>query len=55
MAVENQYYYPRGPLDFKWNTNYGRFSKVYYEHLWNGKDQLLNDPDFVSQSGLKAF
>ena len=38
-----------------WNTNYGRFSKSYYGYLWDGQTYFLDDPDSISQSGLRAF
>ena len=42
-------------MDLTWNSNYGRFSKSYYGYLWNGKDFFLEDPDKVSESGLRSL
>lgn len=38
------YYYGRGPLHLRWNGNYGRFSRAYFESEFKGEEVLLNNP-----------
>jgi len=43
-AKEEEHYFGRGPLHMRFNGNYGRFSKAYFDDEFNGGKQLLNEP-----------
>jgi len=48
-------YYGRGPFQLSWNTNYGPFSNVIYNTEYDGKMELLEDPDLVYKDDFTAF
>ena len=39
----------------RWNGNYGRFSKAYFDSDFNGKEQLLEKPWRVKNDPALAF
>lgn len=48
-------YYGRGPFQLSWNYNYGQFSNVFAVSSYNGKMELLKDPDRVAREGYVAM
>lgn len=54
-AQEDKYFFGRGPLHMKFNGNYGRFSKAYFDDNFNGANKLLNEPKRLAQDEAMAF
>ena len=52
---KKQDYYGRGPIQLRWNSMYGRFSKAYYDDDYNGYETLLKNPDLLLDDSRAAF
>ena len=54
-ANENRDYFGRGPMHLRWSTQYGLFSKAYYEEEFFGEDQLLTHPHYLQTNKNIGF
>jgi hypothetical protein len=42
-------------MQLSWNYNYGQFSNIFAPSTYNGKMELLKDPDRVAREGYIAM